>query len=78
MKNNHLGEVGYFLAGTVLGGAVAMLVTPFSGRRARRALKHKIEDGSDHIIEATEKLKDQCSELIEDGGKIVRKVSKIA
>lgn len=78
MKRTHLGEIGYFLAGTAVGGTLAMLVTPLSGRRMRHAVKRSIEDGSDQIVEAADQLKTRCAELVEDGGRLARKVGKIA
>lgn len=55
--------IGIFAAGALIGGAVAMLSTPYSGRKVRRLIRGKIDDGSDRLHEVASDLAHQCGDL---------------
>lgn len=55
---------GGLLLGSLVGGAVAALLTPFTGDEARKKLKEKIEELKEGDPEKTEKAKESGHEMI--------------
>lgn len=55
---------GGLLLGSLVGGAVAALLTPFTGDEARRKLKEKIDEFKENDPEKTEKMKASGQEVI--------------
>jgi hypothetical protein len=50
MSNNGTGKnITWFLAGALLGSAAITLTTPWPGRRMRRLVRSKVEDGADQL-----------------------------
>jgi gas vesicle protein len=60
-------SLGYFLAGLGLGSAVALLLTPKSGKEAREYLAGKAEEGREYVRAKTEGLRRQGERLAEVG-----------
>jgi gas vesicle protein len=56
----HLG-FGALAAGAALGGALGMLLAPRSGRRTRRAIGYKLQEGVDTVVESAEDLAERCN-----------------
>lgn len=63
MTNEMVRNASLFLAGALLGGAVATLVTPWSGRRFRTLVRRKVEDGVDQLSEVKENLRHVGEEI---------------
>jgi len=77
MTNDMGRNVSWFLAGAVLGSAAVTLTTPWSGRRVRKLVRRKIEDGEEQLSQATKGLRRKGEELRSGGEKIVRGTKKM-
>ncbi|MFA5104430.1 MAG: YtxH domain-containing protein [Candidatus Margulisiibacteriota bacterium] len=55
---------GGLLIGSIIGGAAAFLLTPFTGDEARKKLKEKIGEFKEGDPERTEKIKASGQEVI--------------
>ena len=56
-----------FLAGTVVGGAVALLLAPASGSETRKKIKATSLETKDKALEKAESVKAEAAELVERG-----------
>ena len=80
------GKLGWFLAGAILGGAVALLYAPKSGRETREFITKKTGEGKEAISETGrevyergrqiydkgKEIADDAAELFERGRRLVR------
>jgi len=57
------------LVGGVVGGVLAMMYTPVSGRRLRRNISRKTDELIDNVNEIVETGKEKLDGLIKDGKK---------
>jgi gas vesicle protein len=62
--------VGWFIAGAVLGGVVALLLAPESGVRTRRRLVRQAERGRKTLVESGQEIIERGRELYERGREI--------
>ncbi|HXE89514.1 MAG TPA: YtxH domain-containing protein [Terriglobales bacterium] len=63
----------FFLIGTAVGAAVALLVAPHSGRITRRLLRRRAEDAADLVAERAEELRERGEEILESAKEKVSK-----
>jgi gas vesicle protein len=56
-----------FILGGVLGGSMALLFAPESGRRTRERLRDVAADVRDKTIDMSEELRDKAEEALERG-----------
>jgi gas vesicle protein len=78
MNNNNIGrDVGFFFAGLLIGGAVAALLTPYSGPRTRRMVRHKLEEGADQLAEKAGEIRDEAAYLFSRGKQMATRAEKI-
>lgn len=72
MKDIRAGDrITFFLLGTAIGAAVALLVAPESGKRTRRTLRRKGQDAADYVIDASKELAERCEDLYKRSGELV-------
>jgi gas vesicle protein len=72
MKDTGAGDrAAFFLLGTAVGAAAALLLAPASGARIRRRLVRKGEDVADYLIDAGKELVEKCEDLYERSGELV-------
>ena len=72
MKDTGTGDrAAFFLLGTEVGAAAALLLAPASGARIRRRLVRKGEDVADYLIDAGKELVEKCEDLYERSGELV-------
>lgn len=64
MANRNDSFFGGLLIGSLIGGAAAFLLTPFTGDEARAKLKEKIDGFKEGDPEKTEKMKASGQEVI--------------
>ena len=76
MRNGFETNIGFFVVGALLGGAVAAMTTPYTGSRMRRIVRHKVEDSSDHLAEAAARLRETCDELYARSEKFLHEAGK--
>lgn len=78
MAKNGFGlGAGLFVAGAVAGATVALLSTPYSGRRMRAKVRHKIEDEAERLGQAAQELKGYCDRLFAQGEKMAAQAEKM-
>ncbi len=80
------GKLGWFVAGAILGGAVALLYAPKSGRETRNFITKKTGEGKEvlsetgrevyekgrQIYDKGKEIADDAAELFERGRRLVR------
>jgi gas vesicle protein len=72
MRDNRTGDrAAFFLLGTAIGAAAALLLAPASGARTRRRLARKGEEVADYLIDSGEELIEKCEDLYERSGELV-------
>ena len=72
MRDTRTGDrIAFFLLGSALGAAVALLVAPESGARTRRTLGRKGQDAADYVVDAGKELAERCEDLCKRSGELV-------
>ena len=72
MRDKGAGDrAAFFLLGTAIGAAAALLLAPASGARTRRRLARKGEEVADYLIDSGEELIEKCEDLYERSGELV-------
>ncbi len=80
------GRLSWFLAGAIVGAAVALLYAPKSGKEPRRYISKKSDEGKEALTDASKdvmekgrefydkgkQIADDAAELFERGRKLVR------
>lgn len=64
-------RTAFFLIGTTVGAAVALLLAPASGARTRRRLRRKSEEAMDYLSHAGKELVDRSEDLYKRSGELV-------
>ncbi len=76
MENNGSGY-GWFALGAILGGAIALLYAPKSGRDTRDLLGRKADDGQKAVTESGKELIDKSRYLYERGRQIAEEAAEL-
>ena len=72
MKDTRAGDrIAFFLLGTAIGAAVALLLASESGTRTRRALRRKGQDTVDYVVDAGKELAERCEDLYKRSEELV-------
>jgi gas vesicle protein len=72
MRDKRAGDrAAFFLWGTAIGAAAALLLAPASGARTRRRLVRKGEEVADYLIDAGKELIEKCEDLYGRSGELV-------
>jgi gas vesicle protein len=66
------GKLGWFVAGAVLGGAVALLYAPKSGKETREFINKEVFDKGREIYDKGKQIADDAADLFERGRRLVR------
>jgi gas vesicle protein len=64
------GKLGWFLAGAVLGGAVALLYAPKSGKETREFINKKTSEGKEVLAETGKEVFEKGREVYDKGKQI--------
>jgi gas vesicle protein len=64
------GKLGWFVAGAVLGGAVALLYAPKSGKETRDFINKKKDEGKEALSETGKEVFDKGREIYDKGKQI--------
>jgi gas vesicle protein len=75
MEDNN--NLGWFLAGAVIGAAGALLLAPKSGADTRKYLSDSTKDGREAMEASGRELMDRGKELYERGRKIAEDASEL-
>ena len=66
-------KLAYFIAGLGIGGAVALLFAPKSGKETREYLADKAEEGKDYVAARGKQLRQHADEYVERGKEVISK-----
>lgn len=66
-------KLTYFIAGLGIGGAVALLFAPKSGKETRKYLANRAEEGKDYVAAKGKEFRQQAEELVDRGKEVVSK-----
>jgi gas vesicle protein len=64
------GKLGWFVAGAILGGAVALLYAPKSGKETREFINKKTSQGKEALAETSKEVLDKGREIYDKGKQI--------
>jgi hypothetical protein len=70
-RNGFAKDLGFFVAGALAGGIVALLTTPYTGPKVRRMIRYKMEDGKERLTEGAADLMRECSNVYGRGAKLM-------
>jgi len=63
--------LGWFLAGAVIGAAVAILYAPKSGKETRQIIADTTQKGKDAVVDSSQNVLDAGRDMFERGRKLV-------
>jgi gas vesicle protein len=63
--------LGWFLAGAVIGAAVAILYAPKSGKETRQFIADTTQKSRDAVVDSSQNVMDASREMFERGRKLV-------
>jgi gas vesicle protein len=64
-------NIGWFVAGAVAGMTAALLLAPQSGKRTRRLIADKTEQGREAVAETGKEAVDRGKEMVDKGRQLV-------
>jgi gas vesicle protein len=64
------GKLGWFVAGAVLGGAVALLYAPKSGKETRQFINKKTGEGKEALNQTGKEVAEKGREIFDRGKQI--------
>ena len=68
MANQESGtSIAWFLVGSAVGAAVALLYAPQSGKDTRRLIAKKTEEGREVLVDSSKEVLDRGKELFDKG-----------
>ncbi|HUD99332.1 MAG TPA: YtxH domain-containing protein [Bryobacteraceae bacterium] len=70
-QDNLANNIGWFVAGTVVGLTVAVLLTPQSGKDARQFIAGKTQQGKDAVTGTGKEVYDRSKDMIDKGRQLV-------
>jgi len=76
-RDNGVPMIAWLVAGAAVGAAVALLLAPTSGKKARRVLTEQAERGRKGVLETGQELFERGRELYERGREIVEDVADV-
>jgi gas vesicle protein len=70
-QDNLANNIGWFVAGTVVGMTVAILLTPKSGKQTRQIIAGKTQQSKEAVTETGKEVYDRSKETIDKGRQLV-------
>lgn len=64
-------NIGWFVAGAVVGMTAAILLAPQSGKKTRRFISDKTQQGKEAVAETGKDVYDRSKEMIDKGRQLV-------
>ncbi len=77
MAEDNSSRAVWFLMGAAVGGAIALLFAPKSGRDTRKYIVKKTEEGRDALADAGKEILDRGREYYEKGRKIAEEAGEV-
>ena len=75
-ENNGI-SVAWFLVGAAVGGAIALLYAPQSGKDTRRLIAKKTEQSRDVLVDSSKDVMDRGKELFDRGRELADEAADI-
>jgi gas vesicle protein len=69
--DNLANNIGWFVAGAVVGMTTAILLAPQSGKKTRRLISDKAQEGKEAVSETGKEVYDRSKEIIDKGRQLV-------
>ncbi|HTT65982.1 MAG TPA: YtxH domain-containing protein [Bryobacteraceae bacterium] len=70
-QDNLANNIGWFVAGAVVGLTAAILLAPQSGKKTRQIISEKTQQGKDAVTETGKEVYDRSKEMIDRGRQLV-------
>jgi len=70
-QDNLANNIGWFVAGAVVGMTAAILLAPQSGKKTRQIISEKTQQGKDAVTETGKEVYDRSKEMIDRGRQLV-------
>jgi hypothetical protein len=70
-ENQFVNNLGWFVAGAVVGMTAAVLLTPQSGKEARKFITDTTQQGKDAVTGAGKEVYGRSKDLVEKGRQLV-------
>jgi gas vesicle protein len=70
-QDNLANNIGWFVAGAVVGMTAAILLAPQSGKKTRQVISDKTQQGKEAVTETGKEVYDRSKETIDRGRQLV-------
>jgi gas vesicle protein len=70
-QDNLANNIGWFVAGTVVGMTAAILLAPQSGKQTRQVISDTTQTSKDAVTETGKEVYDRSKEMIDKGRQLV-------
>jgi gas vesicle protein len=70
-QDDLMNNIGWFVAGAVAGMTAALLLAPQSGKRTRRLLADKTQQGREAVTETGKEVVDRGKDMVDKGRQLV-------
>jgi len=70
-QDNLANNIGWFVAGAVVGMTAAILLAPQSGKKTRRLIADKTHQGKEAVADTGKEVYDRSKEMIDKGCQLV-------
>ena len=70
-QDNLANNIGWFVAGAVVGMTTAILLAPQSGKKTRKIISEKTQQGKEAVTETSKEVYDRSKDMIDKGRQLV-------
>jgi gas vesicle protein len=70
-QDNLANNIGWFVAGAVVGMTAAILLAPQSGKKTRKIISDKTQQGKEAVTDTSKEVYDRSKEMIDKGRQLV-------
>jgi gas vesicle protein len=70
-EDNLANNIGWFVAGAVVGMTAAILLAPQSGKKTRKILSDKTQQGKEAVADTGKEVYDRSKDMIDKGRQLV-------
>jgi gas vesicle protein len=70
-EDNLANNIGWFVAGAVVGMTAALLLAPQSGKKTRQIISDKTQQGKEAVTETGKEVYDRSKDVIDKGRQLV-------
>jgi len=70
-EDNLANNIGWFVAGAVVGMTAALLLAPQSGKKTRQIISDKTQQGKEAVADTGKEVYDRSKDIIDKGRQLV-------